>query len=153
MAADNPCACLAAAAARAMTTAKAWAKVDLTAFDPSLEPPKPLKALVRGGIPQPLRPDLWLLFSGGAARKAAAPAGYYTALQRRAAAAPSGAVDAAELGVELSRAFGSHPLLSSGKGCRAVLHLLEVRFWASCSPPGQLMMGQRILAPMQPKSL
>jgi hypothetical protein len=125
-----------------MTTAKAWgAKADvIAAFDPASpdplrsSPSKALKALVRAGIPEELRPDLWLRFSGGGAKKGAAPAGFYAALQRRAALAPSGAVDAAELGLELSRAFGSHPLLSSGKGARAVLRLLEARTPALLQP-------------------
>jgi hypothetical protein len=110
--------------------ANRWAKADTSSFDPAQplsSPSKALKALVRAGIPAELRPDLWLRFSGGAARKAAAPLRHYAALQRRAgAAANSGAVDAAELGAELTRAFGTHPVLSSAKGMRAVLRLLEV---------------------------
>lgn len=110
--------------------ANRWAKADTSSFDPAQplsSPSKALKALVRAGIPPELRPDLWLRFSGGAARKVAAPPRHYAALQRRAAAAAnSGAVDAAELGAELTRAFGTHPVLSSAKGMRAVLRLLEV---------------------------
>ena len=90
------------------------------------EPTKALKALVRGGIPAALRPDLWLRFSGGLSRKAAAPPAYYASLVRRAALAPSGVLDAAELAVDLSRAFGAHAFLSSAKGLRSVLRLLEV---------------------------
>ena len=36
-----------------------WAKADVKSFDPTVtEPTKALKALVRGGIPAALRPDL-----------------------------------------------------------------------------------------------
>ncbi len=119
-----------ASAARETTTANRWAKVDICLFDPAQpvsSPSKALKALVRSGIPVDLRPNLWLLLSGGAARKAAAPPRHYAALLRRAASAQhTGAVDAAELGAELTRAFGTHPILSSVKGMRAVLRLLEV---------------------------
>ena len=104
-----------------------WTKADVQSFDSSVnDPSKALKALVRGGIPAALRPDLWLRFSGGLNRKAAAPPAYYASLQRRAALAPSGVLDAAELAVELSRAFGAHAFLSSAKGLRSVLRLLEV---------------------------
>ena len=110
--------------------ANKWVKMDVTTYDPAAkstagtaQPSKALKALVRGGIPSALRPAVWLHFSGGAAKKAAASAGFYSNLQRRSAA---GTVDAAELAAELSRAFGTHPLLSSIKGMRSVLRILEV---------------------------
>ena len=108
--------------------ANRWTKADVQSYDPKCnDPPKALKALVRGGIPAALRPDLWLRFSGGLNRKAAAPPAYYASLQRRAALAPCGMVDAAEVAVELSRAFGAHAFLSSAIGVRSVLRLLEVR--------------------------
>ena len=110
--------------------ANRWAKADTSSYDPAQplsSPSKALKALVRAGIPVELRPNLWLCFSGGAAKKAVAPPRHYASLLRRAtAAAHSGAVDAAELGAELTRAFGTHPVVSSAKGMRAVLRLLEV---------------------------
>lgn len=46
----------------------------------------------------------------------------------------AGAVDAASLGAELSRAFGTHPFLSTSKGVRAVMRILEVRR-SSALPP------------------
>ena len=39
----------------------------------------------------------------------------------------AGAVDAAELGAELSRAFSAHPFLSTVKGTKTVMRILEVR--------------------------
>ena len=57
---------------------------------PSSSPSKALKTLVRQGIPDDLRPDLWLLFSGGLAKKKASPPGHYTMLQRKAALGASG---------------------------------------------------------------
>jgi hypothetical protein len=53
-------------------------------------PSKALKSLVRQGIPDDLRPDLWLLFSGGLAKKKASPPGQYTTLLRKAALGASG---------------------------------------------------------------
>ena len=57
---------------------------------PGSSPSKALKTLVRQGIPDDLRPDLWLLFSGGFAKKKASPPGHYTMLQRKAALGASG---------------------------------------------------------------
>ena len=57
---------------------------------PGSAPSKALKALVRQGIPDDLRPDLWLLFSGGLAKKKAAPPGHYALLLRKAAQGASG---------------------------------------------------------------
>lgn len=136
--------------------ANRWAKADLSSYKPAQplsSPSKALKALVRAGIPAELRPDLWLRFSGGAARKAAARPGLYAALHRRAAtSAHSGAVDTAELSAELTRAFGMHPFLSSAKGTRAVLRLLEVSTYARSVPlGGQLTeLADCALCPMQP---
>lgn len=138
-----------ASAARETTMANRWAKVDTSLFDPAQpvsSPSKTLKALVRGGIPVDLRPKLWLHFSGGAARKAAAPPRYYAALLQRAASAThTGAVDAAELGAELTRAFGTHPILTSVKGMRAVLRLLEA-FQLQCASKGGLGRGMACIA-------
>ena len=77
-----------------MTSANAkWSKTDITLYDPSVPgstPSKALKTLVRQGIPDDLRPDLWLLFSGGLAKKKASPPGQYTTLLRKAALSASG---------------------------------------------------------------
>ena len=35
-------------------------------------------------------------------------------------------MDAASLGAELSRAFGTHPFLSTSKGVRTIMRILEV---------------------------
>ncbi|CAK0782973.1 hypothetical protein CVIRNUC_006168 [Coccomyxa viridis] len=115
-------------AARTTSANTKWNKADVTLYDPSVlgsAPSKALKALVRQGIPDDLRPDLWLLFSGGLAKKKAAPPGHYALLLRKAAQCASGAVDAASLGAELSRAFGTHPFLSTSKGVRTVMRILE----------------------------
>ncbi len=45
----------------------------------------------------------------------------------------AGAVDAAELGAELSRAFSAHPFLSTNKGSRMVMRILEVKAHPACS--------------------
>ncbi len=77
-----------------MTSANAkWSKTDITLYDPSVPsstPSKALKTLVRQGISDDLRPDLWLLFSGGLAKKKACPPGQYTTLLRKAAVGASG---------------------------------------------------------------
>ena len=44
-------------------------------------------------------------------------------------------MDAAELGAELSRAFSAHPFLSTNKGSRMVMRILEVRAHAGAPPP------------------
>ena len=80
-------------AARTTSANAKWSKADVTLYDPSVPgsaPSKALKALVRQGIPDDLRPDLWLLFSGGLAKKKAAPPGHYALLLRKAAQGASG---------------------------------------------------------------
>ena len=80
-------------AARTTSANTKWSKADVTLYDPSVlgsAPSKALKALVRQGIPDDLRPDLWLLFSGGLAKKKAAPPGHYALLLRKAAQGASG---------------------------------------------------------------
>ncbi len=70
-----------------------WDKADITLYDPSVPgtaPSKALKTLVRQGIPDDLRPHLWLLFSGGLAKKKASPPGHFAMLQRKAALGTSG---------------------------------------------------------------
>ena len=41
-------------------------------------------------------------------------------------------MDAAELGAELSRAFSAHPFLSTVKGTKTVMRILEVCCASSC---------------------
>ena len=80
-------------AARTTSANAKWSKADVTLYDPSVlgsAPSKALKALVRQGIPDDLRPDLWLLFSGGLAKKRAAPPGHYALLLRKTAQGASG---------------------------------------------------------------
>ena len=80
----------------------------------------------KGGITPSLRPALWYQFSGGAARRRAeaAPNALFARLLRRAAA--GSAVNAANVGVELARAFGPHALLGSVRGVVGVASLLQV---------------------------
>lgn len=102
----------AAAAPLTRTVATAPASADV---------PKKLKALARAGIPQLLRPTLWLQLSGGQALRAARPADHYAKL---CAAADGGAspksVVVSRLELEGFNAFPSHALLSSIKGLSAV---------------------------------
>ena len=80
----------------------------------------------RRGIAPELRPALWYQFSGGAARRAAevAPNALFSRLLRRAAS--GSAVNAADVGAELTRAFGPHALLGSVRGVVGVTSLLQV---------------------------
>ncbi len=85
--------CLQSCAARTTSANAKWDKADITLYDPSVPgsaPSKALKTLVRQGIPDDLRPHLWLLFSGGLAKKRASPPGHFAMLQRKAALATSG---------------------------------------------------------------
>ncbi|KAK9845237.1 hypothetical protein WJX81_000734 [Elliptochloris bilobata] len=99
----------------------------LTNWEPAHGPaPAKLKTTVRkGGIPPALRPGLWYQFSGGAARRRAeaAPNALFARLLRRAAA--GSAVNAADVGAELARAFGPHALLGSVRGVVGVTSLLQ----------------------------
>eukprot|EP00887_Chlorella_sp_A99_P001308 scaffold14.g1308.t1 len=130
----------AAAAPLTRTVATAPASADV---------PKKLKALARAGIPQLLRPTLWLQLSGGQALRAARPADHYAKLCAAAdggaspkasagrARAPRGRGARASCDAELAEsradsvvvsrlelegfnAFPSHALLSSIKGLSAV---------------------------------
>lgn len=80
----------------------------------------------KGGIAPSLRPALWYQFSGGAARRRAeaAPNALFARLLRRATA--GSAVNAADVGAELARAFGPHALLGSVRGVVGVTSLLQV---------------------------
>jgi len=118
-----------ACAAQATIMAKKWATLAPT-WEPTHGGPAPpiLKNLVRKhGIPPERRPALWLQFSGGAARRAAeaAPNALFARLLRRAAA--GSAISAADVGPELTRAFGPHKLLGSVAGVVGVTSLLQAR--------------------------
>ena len=52
--------------------------------------------------------------------------GFKTAVEFEILETCAGAVDAAELGAELSRAFSAHPFLSTIKGTKTVMRILEV---------------------------
>ena len=85
--------CLQSCAARTTSANAKWDKADITLYDPSVPgtaPSKALKTLVRQGIPDDLRPHLWLLFSGGLAKKRASPPGHFAMLQRKALLGASG---------------------------------------------------------------
>lgn len=85
--------CLQSCAARTTSANAKWDKADITLYDPSVPgtaPSKALKTLVRQGIPDDLRPHLWLLFSGGLAKKRASPPGHFAMLQRKAILGTSG---------------------------------------------------------------
>ena len=57
-------------------------------------------------------------------------------------------MDAAELGAELSRAFSAHPFLSTNKGSRTVMRILEVRAHAG---PRHLLQPKMLLLLMAGK--
>ena len=92
---------------------------NLTCLPPSV--PRKLKHLVRKGIPQALRPKMWLQFSGGLALRSHSPEGHYQALL---AAAPKLAKSSLlQLDSATAKTFPGLRLLATDSGREAVRRL------------------------------
>ena len=114
------------ALARDRKVAKDWDPKALPTWQPDLTSlpssvPRKLKQLVRKGIPQPLRPKLWLQFSGGLALRSHSPEGHYQALL---AAAPKLAKSSLlQLDSATAKTFPGLRLLATDSGREAVRRL------------------------------
>ena len=105
--------------------AKDWDPKALPTWQPDLfnssPVPRKFKLLVRRGIPQELRPQLWLQFSGGLALRAHSPQGHY---QDLLAAAPKLAKSSLlQLDVAAAKSFPGLKMLGTAAGQEAVRRL------------------------------
>ncbi|KAK9863392.1 hypothetical protein WJX84_005091 [Apatococcus fuscideae] len=113
------------ALARDRKVAKEWDPRALPTWQPDLSVPstvpRKLKQLVRKGIPQELRPRLWLQFSGGLALRSHSPENHYQALL---AAAPRLAKSSLlQLDSATAKTFPGLRLLATDSGREAVRRL------------------------------
>jgi hypothetical protein len=86
-----------------------------------LPSPAHLKELARKGIPPPLRGRVWQEASGAAARRAARPPSYFSAM---ALAGEGGSPFLADIDQDAAHAFPNHPWLQSAEGRAAARRVL-----------------------------
>ncbi|MCO5558732.1 hypothetical protein L7F22_012318 [Adiantum nelumboides] len=81
-----------------------------------------LKKLIRKGIPSTLRPKVWLVVSGAAKKRSAAPDSYFQDLCVAGHGRTSAAIK--QIDHDLARTFPSHPWLDSPEGQASLKHVL-----------------------------
>ncbi|MCO5579246.1 hypothetical protein L7F22_033100 [Adiantum nelumboides] len=81
-----------------------------------------LKKLIRKGIPSTLRPKVWLVVSGAAKKRSAAPDSYFQDLCVAGHGRTSAAIK--QIDHDLARTFPSHPWLDSPEGQASLKNVL-----------------------------
>ncbi len=124
--ADGLLLCVQRALARDRKVAKDWDPKALPTWQPDLSDapsavPRKLRLLVRKGIPQELRPQLWLQFSGGLALRSHSPEGHYKALVE--AAPKLTKTSLLQLSTAVSKTFPGLKMLGTATGNEAVRRL------------------------------